>query len=121
MADPNEGGEALAWYFRLLVKHELEKGVTREALRERMGGIGKGHLSQIESGKLGIGVPKLVDFAPAVGRTPGRLLDEAIEWWNRCGPDHRDGALAEMAKKKSKRASSESGEHPSQAPFKIAK
>jgi transcriptional regulator with XRE-family HTH domain len=121
--DDDDRGEALAWYFRLLVRQEVEKGMTRAELCSRLG-IEKGHLSQIESGKLGIGVPKLVQFADAFGLTPGELLNRALSWWEPLGRRERARVLAERAQKaaeKAARAASGSGEHPSQSPVKVAK
>jgi len=120
MAVPDDDrGEALAWYFRLLVRQELEKGMTRAQLCQRLG-IEKGHLSQIENGKLGIGVPKLVQFASAFGVMPGELLDRALSWWEKFGRKERARVLAERAEKAAAKAN-ESGEHPSQAPIKAAR
>lgn len=117
--DEDDRGEALAWYFRLLVRQEIEKGMKRSELCERLG-IEKGHLSQIENGKLGIGVPKLVQFAAAFGMMPGELLDRALSWWVPLGRKERNRVLAERAQKAAAKAS-ESGEHPSQAPIKAAR
>lgn len=124
MADPDDDrGEALAWYFRLLVRQEIEKGVTRAQLCQQLG-IEKGHLSQIENGKLGIGVPKLVQFAAVFGMNPGELLDRALSWWQPLGRRERARVLAERAAKAAERAAKsahESGEHSSQSAVKVAK
>lgn len=125
MSDPEDDrGEALAWYFRLLVKQELERGTKRKELYERLG-IGKGHLSQIERGRLGIGIPKLVQFSAAFGWTPGEMLNRALSWWQDSGREESARILLEQAQeaaaKKRKRKPSESGEHPSQSPLKTAR
>lgn len=120
MADPEDDrGEALAWYVRLLVRQELDRGTERKELLRRLG-IQKGHLSQIERGKLGVGVPKLIQFAAAFGYTPGVLLDRALSWWQSQGRQERARILLEAATDAS-RAAPESGEHPSQSPLKAAK
>jgi plasmid maintenance system antidote protein VapI len=120
MADPEDDrGEALAWYVRLLVRQELDRGTERKELLERLG-IQKGHLSQIERGKLGVGVPKLIQFAAAFGYTPGVLLDRALSWWQSAGRQERARVLLEAANHAA-HAVSESGEHPSQSPLKAAK
>lgn len=121
MSDPDDDdrGEALAWYFRLLVKQEIARGTKRKDLLEKFG-ITKGHLSQIERGKLGIGVPKLVQFAGTFGYTPGEMLDRALSWWEAMGRAERARCLLEEAEK-AVREASESGEHPSQSPQKTAR
>lgn len=120
MADPDDDrGEALAWYFRRLVQEELDAGVERKELLERLG-IAKGHLSQLEHAKVGIGVPKLIQFAAAFRLTPGELLDRALAWWETKGRREREAVLLEQARATLKK-SSESGEHPSQSPLKAAR
>lgn len=118
MANPDDDrGEAAAWYLRLLILQELEKGTERKALLARLG-ISKGHLSQIESGRLGVGLSKLIPFAEALGYQPGQLLDEALRWWPKHGKRMKARALAEAAQAATK-GSDDSGEHKSQPPFKV--
>jgi transcriptional regulator with XRE-family HTH domain len=121
MSDPetDDRGEALAWYFRLLVKQEIERGTKRKDLLKKFG-IQKGHLSQIERGKLGIGIPKLVQFATVFGYSPGEMLDRALSWWEAMGRAERAQFLLEEANK-AVLAAHESGEHPSQSPQKAAR
>lgn len=120
MRNPDDDrGEAAVWYIRMLVRHELEKGATRAELLDKLK-IQKGHLSQIESGKLGLGLGTFVAFAEALGWKPGELLDAALEWWPREGRKLRSAAFREAAKRAS-RGAHESGEHPSQPHLKAAK
>lgn len=101
MADPEDDrGEALAWYFRMLIRQELERGVKQVELAERLG-VGKGHISQIQKGTLGIGTQKLIAFSEALGHKPGELLDKALAWWPVYGKKERAKALAEAAAKAS--------------------
>lgn len=118
-ADRDDRAEALAWYFRLLVEQEIERGTTRKDLLKRLG-IEKGHLSQIERGKLGIGVPKLIQFSGVFGYDPGEMLTRALAWWEHSGRAYRAKALVEEAEKAAS-AASKSGSHPSQAPEKLAR
>lgn len=120
MTDADDRGDALAWYFRMLVKQEIERGTSRAELLERLG-IQKGHLWQIEHGKLGVGLAKLLAFAPAFNYTPGVMLDRALSWWEAGGRDERERVLLEEAREKLKKSTSESGEHPSQSPQKAAR
>lgn len=129
MADPDDDdrGEALAWFFRDLVQQEIDRGATRKELYEKFG-IGKGHLSQIENGKLGLGVPKIIQFSGYFNWTPGEMLDRALGWWERSGRKEKARVLLEHAQeaerkaaKKAARSAHESGEHPSQSPQKAAK
>ena len=122
MPDPDDRGDALKWYFRLLVEQALERGATRSALYERMG-VEKGHLSQIENGKVGIGVPKLIAFAPAFGLTPGQLLDSALLWWPKNGREYRDRKLSEQQAMRVAPAEEvpDSGHRPSDPHLRIAR
>jgi len=123
MTDPEDDrGEALAWYFRLLVQQELARGTSRAELLDRLG-IQKGHLWQIENGRLGVGLLKLLQFAPVFGYTPGVMLDRALSWWEASGRAERERVLLEQARERLNKAKkkSESGEHPSQSPQKAAR
>ncbi len=116
MADPaDDRGEALAWYFRMLIRHELQKGVKQVELAERLG-VGKGHISQIQKGTLGIGTQKLISFSEALGQKPGDLLDKALAWWPVHGKKERAAALAEAAAKAAEAAAEPEEQAPKSGP-----
>lgn len=120
VADPKDDdrGEAINWYVRLLIQQGVDRGDTRKALMVR-GGIDKGHLSQVENGKLGMKFGVYFRFCRALERDPAELLAEALAWWPSAGRKYKARALEEMAKKA--RKASESGEHPAVTPPKRKK
>lgn len=116
MADPEDDrGEAVAWYFRMLIRQRIEQGQTQVQIGELLG-VSKGHVNQILGGTLGIGVPKLVAFAEAFGEKPGELLDKALAWWPVHGKKERARVLAERAAKAAKSASAAGDRVPDSAP-----
>ena len=97
MADPvDDRGEALKWYLRMLIRQQQEQGLTQEQIGEKYG-IGKGHVNQILSSKLGVGVPVLIAFADGLKQKPGEILDTALSWWPVHGKKERAKVLAERA------------------------
>lgn len=105
----DDRGEAINWYVRLLIQQAVDRGVTRKQLLMERGGIDKGHLSQIETGKLGMKFGTYLRFCKALDREPGQLLTEALEWWPVRGRQYRAKALEEIASRAKRKT--ESGEH----------
>lgn len=84
----DDRGEALGWYVQLLIKQELERGLSQSELAEKSG-IAQPAISQILSRGQGVGLHTLIAFADYRRQDPGALLSEALEWWlNRGGRQH---------------------------------
>lgn len=116
VAQPKDDrGEALTWYFRMLIRQEQERGKKLDQIGEMLG-VGKGHISQIKDGKVGVGVPNLILFADRLGRKPGELLDEALDWWPKMGKKERAKALEEAAQKAAQSAVSAEDPVPESGP-----
>lgn len=102
----DDRGEAVNWFIQMRITHALQTGkLTRAQIKKHMG-FGKGHLSQIESAKLGIKFKYFIRFAELFGEEPGAMLTEALNWWPTHGRKYRASVLQQRA-----RGASESGEH----------
>jgi transcriptional regulator with XRE-family HTH domain len=117
MADPaDDRGEALKWYLRMLIRQQQELGLTQEEIGEKFGGLSKGHVNQILSGKVGVGVPVLITFASGLRETPGAILDTALAWWPVHGKKERAKVLAERAEQAAAAAAEPEEQAPKSGP-----
>lgn len=100
MADADEDrGEAVFWYLALMIENLAREGINKAEIARRTG-IRKAQLSQITRGHSGGGILTLIRIAKLDGRTPGRILDDALAWWPKQGIEYRAERVAMLAREK---------------------
>lgn len=84
--DEEELAEAAKWFVAMLIQHDIDRySHTQEQIGEQLGGRQKGQVSQLLSGKTGIGLRQWMLIANWQSRPPGEMLDEALTWWRASG------------------------------------
>jgi hypothetical protein len=106
--------EAPGWYARWRLEQEEKIGPERMTeVRKILGGgdpkHGKQILHQMRNAR-GAGIMGLIRLAEVLGeRSPGRVLDEALSWWDRTGRGYAEHMRAKPAPARGPRKRTKSG------------
>lgn len=110
----DDRAEALDWFTVLLIRQAQDQGRTLKQIGSAMG-RDKAHVSQILSGKLGVGNTVWMGVADWQRRDPGELMSEALAWWETRGRAYKAQVLAERAQdaeERVRKAEDGSGQRP---------
>jgi hypothetical protein len=110
---------ALNWYLRKLYLEELAAFHIRQVDFARKSGIPASRLTVLERDAAGSGIEMVIGFARYYGVTPGKLLDEAVTWWESGGREKVAEYRVRLGeeRRRPKKRKSTSSEFPS--PFRL--
>lgn len=80
----DDRGEALGWFCRRMIIQERERGKTQREIGEKVG-LTQATISNIENAVTLPAITTAIALAEYFKRTPGELLDEALDWWSNRG------------------------------------
>jgi DNA-binding XRE family transcriptional regulator len=80
----DDRGLSLGWYCRKLLLQEIDRGVKQTEIATRTG-LKQATISQIKDAKVLPTLQTAIALAEYFRRTPGELVNEAIDWWTKRG------------------------------------